>query len=169
MNTKNQLRMGVMAGLMAMLGVAGWAAAWDDEKIPPDQVPAAARRALEQQAGGAKFTEIEREVEHGVTVYEAEWIVQGAEHEASVSADGELLEIEETVPLEKVPAAVREAIAKHLGGAANMEIEKTTIVNYEVEAKVDGKNKELYISPTGQVHGQEGAEEKDDDEEEGED
>lgn len=163
MRMKNHKRLGFVAGLLGMLGVAGWAAALDDEKVSLDQVPAAARRALEMQAGGAKFTEIEREVEHGVTVYEAEWIDHGTEHEVSVSADGELLEIEEIVPVEKVPAAVREAIAKHLGAGTKVVIEKTTVVYYEVEAKVDGKEKELYFSPTGRLHGDEGGEEADDD------
>ncbi|HKQ49734.1 MAG TPA: PepSY-like domain-containing protein [Phycisphaerae bacterium] len=155
MKTKNHRRVGFVAGLLGVLGAAGLAAALDDEKVPLDQVPAAARRALEMQAGGAKFTEIEREVEHGVTVYEAEWMDHGTEHEASVSADGELLEVEENVPMDKAPAAVREAIGKHFGAGTKVVIEKTTVVYYEVEAKVDGKEKELYFSPTGRLHGEE--------------
>lgn len=162
MKTKIHKRMVFVAGLLGVLGAAGLAAALDDERLPLDQVPAAARRALEIQAGGAKFTEIEREVEHGVTVYEAEWTDHGMEHEASVSADGELLEIEEVVPMDKAPAAVREAITKQFGAGAKVVIEKTMVVYYEVETKVDGKEKELYISPTGRVHGTEGEDDGDD-------
>ena len=161
MRTENHRLVGVVVGLLGLLGAAGLAAALADEKVSLDQVPAAARRALEQQAGGAKITEIEREVEHGVTVYEAEWMDQGTEREASVSADGELLEVEEVVPIDKVPAAVREAIVKQLGTGAKVEIEKTTIVYYEVEGTVDGKHKEFYFSPTGQLHGDEQEEKED--------
>jgi hypothetical protein len=167
MTTKDYRRTSVIAAVLAVLGVAGLAAALDDEKVTLEQVPAAARRALEQQAGGARITEIEREVERGVTVYEAEWVDHGTEREASVSADGELLEIEEEVTLDKVPAAVRAAIAKHIGAGAKMEIEKTTVVYYEVEATVDGKHKELYFSPAGQMHGEE--EKADDDSDDGDD
>jgi hypothetical protein len=53
---------------------------------------------------------------------------------------------------------VRAAIAKHFGAGTKVVVEKTMIVVYEVEARIDGKEKELLIFPTGRVH-----EESDDD------
>ncbi|MCK4660286.1 MAG: PepSY-like domain-containing protein [Phycisphaerae bacterium] len=123
----------------------------DEDDITVDQIPGPARKALQQLAGGAKLLKAEREKEHGVLVYEAEWSVSGVKHEAAVTADGTLLETEQIIPVEKAPAAVRAAIAKHFGANVKVVVEKMMIVVYEVEARIDGKEKELLISPTGRV------------------
>ncbi len=122
----------------------------EDEDITFDQIPAPARMALQKLARGAKILEAERENEHGVLIFEAEWSEGGAKHEAAVTADGTLLETEETIPLDKAPKAVRDAVAKYLGARAAVVVEKK-IVLYEIEAKVDGREKELVILPTGRV------------------
>ena len=124
----------------------------DEDDLTIDQVPEPARGALLKLAGRAKIVKAQREREHGVLVYEAEWIVDGVEHEAAVTAEGALLEIEEIVPVEKVPAAVRAVIAKHFGAQTKVVVEKKMIVVYEVEARIGGKEKELLVFPTGRVH-----------------
>jgi uncharacterized membrane protein YkoI len=124
----------------------------DGDDLTIDQVPEPARAALLKLAGDAKIIEAEREHEHGVLVYEAEWAKDGTKHEAAVTADGTLVEIEEIIPVDKAPAAVRAAIAKHFGPDAKVVVEKKMVVVYEVEAKVDGKHKELLVLPTGRVH-----------------
>ena len=150
-------------GVLAALAVVPWAARGDEE-LTIDQVPEAARAALLKLAGGAKIVEVERENEHGLGVYEAEWVVNGREHEAAVMADGTLVEMAEVVGLETLPPAVRAAVTKHFPGETKLEIEKKTIVAYEVEARVDGKEREVLILPTGKVHGQrtEGSQHHDD-------
>lgn len=126
----------------------------DEDDLSIDQVPAAAREALLKLAGGAKIVKAEREREHGVVLYEAGWTKDGVEYEAAVTEDGTLVETEETIPAEKAPAAVRAAIAKHFGANAKVVVEKKMIVVYEIEAKIDGKEKELLVFPTGRVHDQ---------------
>ena len=137
----------------------------DEDDLTLDQVPEAARAALLKLAGGAKILKAEREREHGVLVYEAQWAANGTKHEAAVTADGTLIETQEIVPAEKAPAAVRAAIAKHFGANAKVVVEKKMIVVYEVEAKVDGKEKELFIFPTGRVHEDPDDDDDDDDDE----
>jgi len=123
----------------------------DEDDLTIDQVPEPARAALLKLAGSAKITKAGREKEDGVLVYEAQWTIDGIQHEAAVMPDGTLLETEESVPVEKTPAAVRAAIAKHFGANAKVVVEKKMIVVYEVEAKVDSKEKELLVFPTGRV------------------
>ena len=135
----------------------------DEDNLTIDQMPGPARAALLKLAGGAKIIEVEREREHGVLVYEVEWIKDSRQHEAAVTADGALLELEETIPVKEAPAAVRAAIAKHFPANTRVVVEKTMIVVYEVEAKVDGKEKELLIFPTGRVHEEADDDEDDDD------
>ncbi len=134
----------------------------EEETIAVDKIPGPARKALQRLAGDAKIVKAGREKEDGVLIYEAEWAVNGAAHEAAVTADGALIETEEVISAEKAPAAVQAAIAKHFG-TAKVVVEKKMIVVYEVEAKVGGKEKELLIFPTGRLHDEHGDHDDDDD------
>ncbi|MCH8804501.1 MAG: PepSY-like domain-containing protein [Planctomycetes bacterium] len=139
----------------------------DEDDLTLDQVPGPARAALLRLAGDAKIVEVEREKEHGVVVYEAAWVVNGTKHEAEVTADGALIETEQTIPVDQAPAAVRAAIAKRFGNA-KVVVEKTMIVIYEVEGKIGGKNVELVVFPTGRIH-EEGGHDDGDDGDDGDD
>lgn len=124
-------------------------------------VPAAARQALQRLAGDAKLDDIEHSVEHGVDVYEASWTVDGAEHEAEVTADGGIVEIEQSVKAEDVPEIVRRMATKHLPKGAEISYERKMIVVYSAEARVNGKEVEVELTALGQKY--------DDDEDDGED
>ena len=80
-------------------------------------------------------------------------MVNGREHEAKVTADGTLVELEEAVDAKSVPTSVRRAAAKMFPKSAKLKFEKKMFVMYEVEATVDGKEREVLISPSGKVHG----------------
>jgi len=155
-------------GMVATLAVIPWAARGDEE-LTIDQVPEAARAALLKLAGEAKIVEVESEDEHGALVYEAEWVANGRQHEAAVTADGTLVETAEVVRMEDLPSAVRAAVAKHFPGQTKLEIEKKTIVAYEIEARIDGKERELLVLPTGKVHGERSEDSKHHDDEDDDD
>ncbi len=126
----------------------------DDEEaeVPEDQVPEAARAMLRKQAGNAGVVlHYSREVERGVVIYEAEWQVGGVEHEAAVTAEGALLEVEQIIPAAAAPLGVRNAISGQFGAAAAVVIEKKMIVLYEIEGKINGRNREILVTPTGRV------------------
>ncbi len=163
--TKQQLScIALGLGLLGAVAATGWANYDDDEEqISIDKVPAKARAALLKHAKGAKFTEVEREKVRGVVFYEAEWKVDGREHEVKVTADGSLVELEEEVDAQSVPAAVRKAASQAFPKSAKLTFEKKMIVLYEVEAKVDGKEREVLISPSGQVHDEHDDDDDDDD------
>ncbi len=69
-----------------------------------------------------------------------------------MTADGIVIETEESVSLNNVPNAVRAAIAEHFGSDVKVTVEKKTIVLYEAEAEIDGREQELLIFPTGRIH-----------------
>ena len=70
-------------------------AAWSEEegkKITIDQLPAAVKAALLQQAGGAQIKDIEEETsKDGKTVYEAEIVANGVTTEVKLDATGKVL------------------------------------------------------------------------------
>lgn len=156
-----------VAAASVLIGAAAltvWAA-----DLTFDNLPLRAKEALAKLAGDNKITEVESEKEHGVQVFEAAWNVDGREVEAEVTADGVLLEMEEIVPASEVPGAVRAAAEQALAGAPKITYEKHTVVFYEVKGKVADKTKEVKISPTGQVAGQEDEEGDDEGEDDDDD
>jgi hypothetical protein len=104
----------------------------DADRIPIGRIPAPALRTLEEYTAGRDFT-ASMEREDGVTVY----------------ADGVLLEIEEIVPEASVPPAVLRTADELFPHAARRTYEKKLVVIYEVEAVIDGREREVLILPTG--------------------
>jgi hypothetical protein len=139
--------------VLATMTLMAWAA--DEKEMSLDQIPAEAKAAILKQAGANKIAEVEQETHDGVAVYEAEWEVNGAEHEVAVLADGTVVETEEEIDAAQAPAAVRAAIEKQFGAGAKVSIDRKTVVLYEAEGKVDGKGMEVIFSPTGKSHGAE--------------
>jgi hypothetical protein len=120
----------------------------DADRIPIGRIPAPALRALEEYTAGRDFT-ASMEREDGVTVYEATWEIEGRLTEVVVTADGVLLEIEEIVPEASVPPAVLRTADELFPHAARRTYEKKLVVIYEVEAVIDGREREVLILPTG--------------------
>jgi uncharacterized membrane protein YkoI len=163
-------RHATIVALICLAAITGIAVAGDEEKTSLDQIPAAAREALVKAAGDATITGVEREKKHGTVFYEGAWKVNGREKEAKVTADGLLVEIEEEVDAKNVPSSVQAVAAKEFPAGAKVEYEKKTMVVYEVEAKVDGQEKELIVSPVGKIlmKKHEAKEDEDDDGDDGE-
>jgi uncharacterized membrane protein YkoI len=122
----------------------------DEDDLKLSDLPREAQRSLREAAHGARILGVEREREGVVVVYEASWRRNGSRFEAEVLADGTLLEIEELIALENAPAGVQAAAGEHFAGQ-NVIVAKKMIVVYELETRVDGKEVELYVSPTGKV------------------
>ncbi|MFO0971961.1 MAG: hypothetical protein U1A27_00780 [Phycisphaerae bacterium] len=162
MNRKTRMALGVMlmAGLLGGALAVSRLRAADEEKervVKESDVPPAAMAALKRLAGAAKITQVQEEIEHGHTFYEGQW--QGADGtiDALVTASGDLVEIEEIVSSDKVPAAVRAAATKAAGGDAKLVFEKKTAVYYETHFKKNGRGRELVFCPTGDTFHEEGS------------
>jgi len=121
----------------------------EEQAIPLEQVPAKAREALTKLAGGAPIIKVEMEKERAVVLYEATWKVNGQEGEAVVTADGVLVEMEQEVAASAMPAAVKDTANRLLPNAEGLEVVMKTVVMYEVEGKVAGKERKVMISPSG--------------------
>ncbi len=160
-----------VVGGMLTGGLLVWA---QEKKAPVEQerqvkeaeVPKAALDALKKLAGAAAITEFAEEIEHGNKFYEGSWKGPGGNVDALVTEAGDLVEIEEVVSVDKVPAKTRAEAEKEAGKDAKLEWEKKTIVMYEVHFKKEGKGRELVLTPDGRRI-QEEQEEADKDEDDG--
>lgn len=134
-----------------------------ERTIKEADVPKAALDALKALAGKAAFTELAEETEHGHTFYEGSWTGPNGNVDALVTASGDLVELEEITPSDKVPASVRAEAAK-TAGDAKVEFEKKTMVLYEIHYKKDGKGHEMIFTPDArQYHEEPAAKDEDDD------
>ena len=128
------------------------------EKDTLDAVPRAAADALRHEAAGHAIEKIHRETEDGVEVWEASWTVDGAQHEATVTASGEMLEHEVSVQAEDVPVLVRTAAARGLG-TPELDYVRLHDGSFEVESG----SREIVIAPDGSIVAREDERDDEDD------
>lgn len=121
-----------------------------EEERTAAQIPAAARAALEAEADGADIIAWEWEERAGESFYEAEWMTPEGEREATVTAEGAVVEYEAELTPEQAPASVRRAAQQRAGGA-EVGYARRTFIIYEVEYTVDGREQEVVLTPTGRV------------------
>lgn len=133
-----------------------------ERQVKQSEVPAAALAALKKVAGDASFTEFAEEIEHGHKFYEGSWKGPDGNVDALVTESGDVVEIEESMPAAKVPAAVRAAAEKQAGKDAKYE--RKTVYLYEIHFKKDGKGQELIFTADARPYHEPGQkDEKDDD------
>jgi len=148
----------LFAALCAVLVITSTASADDAGKIPGmKRAPAAAAEALKKYAAdaGMKIEKVAVEKHGKVTVYEAELKADGkADHEVSVTADGKVKGEEETVPLDKVPAAARKAIEENAKGAKIERVQRIKEdgeLTFEAAYALKGKTTEVVFYPDGKI------------------
>jgi uncharacterized membrane protein YkoI len=82
----------LVIGAMALgIGCAHKGKEENEVKLRPDEVPAAARAALEREAGGATINTVDKEMSGGKTVYETDVMMNGKNWEIKVDENGKLL------------------------------------------------------------------------------
>ncbi len=140
-----------------------------ERQITEADVPAAALAAFKKMAAGAKFTEFAEEIEHGHTFYEGSWkTTSGGNMDVLVTPTGDLVEIEEIVGADQVPAAVLAVAQKAAGKDTQLTFEKKTTILYEVRFQKDNRQNGLLLSPDGrriEEEAEKGKQNEDEDEE----
>jgi hypothetical protein len=120
-----------------------------EAEIEGAEVPEAALATLRELAGDAPFTSFEREVRDGRMYYEAEWMLAGREAEATVLADGTLVETERDISLDDAPPAVRAWIEKNASDDDEVTVSRRSFLMYEVEIGDEETATEHLLLPSG--------------------
>jgi uncharacterized membrane protein YkoI len=173
MKRKHLILIGVLvvAGLALGVGtVATQRMADDDIEVSIDAVPAAVKATILAQAGGNPINEIEMETENGVTIYEAEVVVDGRETDIRVDSEGNLLgtkvedeeegddedeegdDDEGQVSLSDLPTAVLATLQQEAPNAQIEELELETEngrTQYAADVVIDGQTFDIEIAPDG--------------------
>lgn len=134
--------------------LSGLVAAQDQEKkIKRSELPVAVDQTVRAQSQGATIRGFSEEKEKGKTFYEAELMVNGHSKDVLMDAVGEVVEVEEQVPVENLPAAVRDGLETKVGKGKLMKVESLTkkgkLVAYEAQVLTSGKRSEIQVGPDG--------------------
>ncbi len=135
-------------------------ALWVDEEVSINQVPEAVRQTILRIVGHGMIDEIEMETEDGVTIYEADLVVDGKDIEIRVAVDGTLLGRHrarhhgdaDRFTVDQLPEAARATLRRLARGAKLIKAERERedgVIVYEAEWQVGGVKHEASVMTDG--------------------
>jgi uncharacterized membrane protein YkoI len=137
----------VAVAAACLLGSVGLHAA--ERKIQKKDLPAAVQKALDAETKGGSVKGFAKETENGKVFYEMETVKDGRSRDVLFDPDGHVVEVEEEVPLESVPEAVKTALSAH-GKVTKVEaVTKGSVTVYEGHVEKGGKKSEVKVSADG--------------------
>ena len=126
-----------------------------ETKVKMQDLPAAVQNAVKEQTKDATLVGLNKETENGQTVFEVETKVNGRTRDLLLDKTGAVIEVEEEVDLNSIPAAAKEAIQKKAAGAKINKVETVTkgsTVSYEAAITKNGKKSEVAVNADGSPH-----------------
>ena len=142
----------VVALFTAMVAVFETTSA-QERKIERSQLPPAVERAVAAQSQGASIRGFSREIEHGQVFYEVEMVVRGHGKDVLLDNAGAVVEVEEQILWDSLPAAVRAGLTTKARGGKIWQVESITkqgeLVAYEAVVTANGKRSEIQVGPDG--------------------
>lgn len=124
-----------------------------EKKIQRADLPPVVEKTVATQSQGATIKGFSQEKENGQTFFEAEMTVNGHSKDVLIDATGTVVEVEEQVTLESLPAAVKTALQSQADKGKILKVESLTkhnkLVAYEAKVQMDGKKKEIQVGPDG--------------------
>jgi hypothetical protein len=125
----------------------------DEKKIQRSSLPPAVEHTVAAQSKGATIRGFSEEKENGGTYYEAEMSVSGHSKDVLMNKDGEVVEVEEQVAFDSLPAEVQQGLHHRAGSGKITKVESLTkhskLVAYEAKVQAAGKRKEIQVGPDG--------------------
>ena len=149
MNVRNKL---MVAALVAGLSVLPTVRA-QEKKIQREDLPPAVEKTVAAESEGATIRGFSTEVEGGKRLYEVGLTVNGHGKDISMDERGVIVEVEEEVPLDALPAEVKEGLKRAAGRGTLGRVESLTkkgkLVAYEAVVKMGAKRREIQVGPNG--------------------
>jgi hypothetical protein len=125
-----------------------------DKKITKKDVPAEALKAFETAFPNAKVNGYNKEIESDSAFFEFETVEGTIKRDILYTADGTLVEVEEKLTTENIPAEIVKAVTTDMPKAKIVRGEKTTKgseVTYEVKIKAGKKTGKVILSADGKI------------------
>jgi len=126
-----------------------------EQKIKRSELPPAVQVSVKELSQGATIVGFTREREGGQDYYEAEMNVNGHTRDVLMDASGKVVEVEEEVAFESLPAAVKSGLKTQAGSGKISKVESITkhdhLVAYEAEVLANDKRREVQVGSDGQA------------------
>jgi len=139
--------------IIAQLFLLSGTIAAQEKQLKRSDLPAPVQKTADEQSKGATVTGYKKETEAGKPAYEVKMTINGHSKDVTIDPSGNLIEIEEQVALETLPAAVRDGLQKKAGAGKITKVESITkhgaIVAYEAKVLTAGKKTEVQVGPDG--------------------
>jgi hypothetical protein len=126
-----------------------------EKQLKRSDLPPAVQQTAHKESKGATIRGYTSEIEDGKLEYEVATIVNDRTRNVTIDPDGKVLEIDEEVALDTVPATVREGLQQKAG---NGRITKVVSVReldaplvYEAKVLTAGKKSEIEVGGDGKV------------------
>src|SRR5262249_16274626 len=97
-----------------------------EKKIKRADLPPAVEKTVATESAGATIKGFSKEKEKGETFYEAEMMVNGHSKDVTMDASGNVVEVEEEVAFEKLPAEVKAGLEAKAGNGKIGKVESLT-------------------------------------------
>jgi len=125
-----------------------------ETKVKLTDLPPAAQKTITEKSQGAKLKHILKDTSKDAPTFEAEMSVAGMEKSVTVDANGNIVELDETVALSALPARAQGAIMKAAeGGGKIRKVESIShggpVEFYEALMKKAGKKSIIRVDPEG--------------------
>ena len=147
MNIRRASIISVVAVVMATSAVA------QEKKIKRSDLPPAVEKTVAAQSAGATVKGFSTEKEKRQTYYEAEMVVNGHSKDILIDTNGAIVEVEEEVAMNALPADVKAGLQAKAGEGKLGKVESITkkdkVVAYEAKVIKDGKKSEIQVGPDG--------------------
>ena len=125
-----------------------------EKKIKRAQLPPAVEQTVARESAGATIKGFATEVEKGQRFYEASLVVNGHTKDILIDKNGNIVEVEEQVSLDSLPAPVQDALKQAAGKGTIQVVESLTkngaLVAYEGHVKNGKKRFEIQVGPNGE-------------------
>ncbi len=136
-----------ICGGFAFIGLAS------ERPIKHSDLPEAVQKTAEEQSKGAVIKRYVKDNEDGHPEYEVEMMVDGHSKDVAIAPDGKLVEIEEQVKLESLPADARQGLQSKAAGGTITKVESITkkqkLVAYEAQVMSGSRHSEIQVGPDG--------------------
>ena len=124
-----------------------------EKKIQRADLPPAVEKTVTAESQGATVKGFSEEKENGQTYYEAEMMVSGHSKDVLIDKNGAIVEVEEQVAFDSLPADVKNGLQSKAGSGKIMKVESLTkhgkLVAYEAKVQANGKKTEIQVGPDG--------------------
>ncbi len=123
-----------------------------EQHVSFDSLPTSVQRAALLEMHSGIMRGCSSETENGKTIYEVETFTSKGKRDLSFDASGNLVEVEEQIPLASVPAAALQGLKKQAAGGTIRSVESVKRGNttgYEAVVVKQGKRHEVAVDAKG--------------------